>query len=103
MRKMSQNYSRAEVLLLRRISLKVDNPPKPWRRRVFYGGTTGFTRGAPLRCKSLGDDVKIKRPRPMAGPFIHVLICRQVFFLSLDQSRNHHVMVRADGDGILIG
>jgi len=36
-----------------------------------------------LRCKFLGDDVKIKRPRPMAGPFIHVLICRQVFFYPL--------------------
>jgi hypothetical protein len=29
-----------------------------------------------LRCKSLGDDVKIKRPRPMAGPLIRVLIFR---------------------------
>ncbi len=35
-------------MLLRRISLKADNPPKPWHRRVFYGGTTGFARGAPL-------------------------------------------------------
>jgi hypothetical protein len=32
-------------LLLRRISLKEDNPPKPWRRRVFYGGATGLAVG----------------------------------------------------------
>jgi len=36
-----------------------------------------------LRCKSLGDDVKTKRPRPMAGPFIHVSICRQGLFYPL--------------------
>ena len=34
--------------MLRRISPLADNPPKPWRRRVFHGGTTGFARGAPL-------------------------------------------------------
>ena len=25
-----------------------DNPPKPWRKRVFHGGTTCFARGARL-------------------------------------------------------
>jgi hypothetical protein len=33
------------VLLLRRISLKADNPPKPWRGRVFYGDTMGLPVG----------------------------------------------------------
>ena len=34
--------------MLRRISPLADNPPEPWRRRVFHGGTTDFARGAPF-------------------------------------------------------
>ena len=33
--------------MLRRMSTLADNRPKPWRRRVFHGGTTGSARGAP--------------------------------------------------------
>ena len=36
-----------------------------------------------LRCKSFSEGVKIKRPRFIAGPFIHVLIFRQGFFYPL--------------------
>jgi hypothetical protein len=32
-------------LMLRWIPLLVDNPPKPWRRRVSHGGTTGSPLG----------------------------------------------------------
>jgi len=48
MRKLRLNHSCAEVLMLRRISPLADNPPKPWRRRVFDGGTVGFGHGAPF-------------------------------------------------------
>ena len=34
--------------MLRRISLMADNPPKPWHRRVFHGGTTGSPVGLHL-------------------------------------------------------
>ncbi len=54
---MREESSKNEVLLLpacaatsadrRRMSPVVDKPPKPWRRRVFHGGTTGSARGAP--------------------------------------------------------
>ena len=30
------------------MSPQADNPPKPWRRRVFHAGTTGSACGAPL-------------------------------------------------------
>jgi len=36
-----------------------------------------------LRCESFSEDVKIKRPRPRAGPFIHVLVFRQSLFYPL--------------------
>ena len=36
-----------------------------------------------LRCEFFREDVKIKRPRHRAGPFIDVLVFRQGFFYPL--------------------
>jgi hypothetical protein len=36
-----------------------------------------------LGCEFFREDVKIKRPRPMAGPFIDVLVSRQGLFYPL--------------------
>ena len=33
------------IILLRRIPLRADDPPKPWRRRVGFLGTTGLPVG----------------------------------------------------------
>ena len=49
MRKSCPNHLYPCVALLRRISQPADNPPKPWRRRVFSWMYHGLARGAPCR------------------------------------------------------
>src|SRR3989304_1963033 len=52
-------------LMLRRISPLADNPPKPWRRRVFHRGSAGFARGAPFPKKGgkamIGKRIRMER------------------------------------------